>query len=133
MNNEIRKRLKWVQLYEQTQNAGLVCRKCGISKPTLRKWLKRYEEQGLDGLNDVSKRPHSSPNTKVDNQVESWILSLRKTRKLGARRIQNELHREHNCQLSLATIHKILTKNQVQPLVFQRKKKLSTIPKADSR
>lgn len=123
MNNEIRKRLKWVQLYEQTQKAGLVCRNCGISRPTLRKWLKRYEEHGLDGLNDVSKRPHNSPNTKVNAQIESWILSLRKTRKLGARRIQNELLREHNYHLSLATIHKILTKNQVKPLVIQRKKK----------
>ena len=47
---------------------------------------------------DASKRPHSSPNTKVDTQIESWILSLRKTRKLGAR-------------------------NQVKPLVIQRKKK----------
>lgn len=123
MNNEIRIRLKWVQLYEQIQNVGLVCRKCGISKPTLRKWLKRYEEHGLDGLNDASKRPHSSPNTKVNAQIESWILSLRKARKLGARRIQNELLREHNCHLSLATIHKTLTKNQVKPLVIQRKKK----------
>lgn len=75
------------------------------------------------GLSDASKRPHSSPNTKVDTQIESWILSLRKTRKLGARRIQNELLREHNCYLSLATIHKTLTKDQVKPLVIQRKKK----------
>jgi hypothetical protein len=51
------------------------------------------------------------------------ILSLRKTRKLGARRIQNELLREHNCHLSLAIIHKTLTKNQVKPLVIRRKEK----------
>ena len=123
MNKEIRKRLKWIQLYEETQNAGLVCLRCGISRPTLRKWLRRYEDQGLDGLNDVSKRPHNYPNTKVDNQVETWILAFRKKRKLGARRIQNELLREHNCHLSLATIHKVLTKNDVKPLVIQRKKK----------
>ncbi|RYY02637.1 MAG: helix-turn-helix domain-containing protein [Gammaproteobacteria bacterium] len=42
-----------------------MCRKCGISRPTLRNWLKRDEEQGLEGLNDVSKRPHSSRNTKI--------------------------------------------------------------------
>ena len=123
MNKEIKQRLTWIKLYEETQNAGLVCRRCGISRPTLRKWLKRYEESGLEGLKDVSKRPHSSPNTKISNEVESWMLSLRKKRKLGARRIQNELLREHNIQLSLASIHKVLTKNEVKPLVFQRKKK----------
>ena len=26
---EIRMRLGWVQLYEETQNAGYVCRRCG--------------------------------------------------------------------------------------------------------
>lgn len=122
MNKEIRQRLKWIELYEETKNAGLVCRRCGISRPTLRKWLKRYKENGLDGLQDVSKRPHTSPNAKINHQ-EEWILSLRKDRKLGARRIQNELLREHSVQLSLASIHKVLTRHDVKPIVFQRKKK----------
>jgi hypothetical protein len=29
-------RLGWVRLYEQVGHAGLVCRRCGISRPTLR-------------------------------------------------------------------------------------------------
>jgi|TARA_B100000953_G_C18018130_1_gene419871 transposase InsO family protein len=123
MNKEIKQRLKWIELYEETNNAGLVCRRCGISRPTLRKWYKRYKEKGLDGLQDVSRRPHNSPNTKIDNRIEEWNLSLRKDRKLGARRIQNELLREHNFNLSLASIHKVLTKHEVKPVVFQRKKK----------
>ncbi len=122
MDKEISKRLKWVQLYEETQNAGLVCRRCGISRPTLRKWVKRYEESGLKGLQEVSRRPHNSPNTKVDKETEAWIMALRK-RKHGARRIQNELLRTRNCSLALATIHKVLVKNDVKPLVIQRKKK----------
>ena len=36
MNKEIKQRLKWIELYEETNNAGLVCRRCGISRPTLR-------------------------------------------------------------------------------------------------
>jgi len=78
MNKEIRKRLKWVQLYEETQNAGLVCRRCGISRLTLRKWLKWYEQLGLDGLEEISRRPHIPPNTKA----KAWIMALRK-RNLG--------------------------------------------------
>ena len=122
MNKDIRKRLNWVKLYEETQNAGLVCRRCGISRPTLRKWLKRYEQLGLDGLKEVSRRPHTSPNTKVTNKSEAWIMALRK-RNFGARRIQNELLRTHSCSLSLGTIHKVLSRNDAKPIVVQRKKK----------
>ncbi|WP_158683987.1 helix-turn-helix domain-containing protein, partial [Pseudoalteromonas sp. T1lg10] len=41
MNREIQQRLTWIKLYEETNDAGLVCRRCGISRPTLRKWWKR--------------------------------------------------------------------------------------------
>ena len=123
MNDEVRKRLTWIKLYEDTQNAGLVCRRCDISRPTLRKWLKRYDEHGLKGLQGASKRPHSSPNLKVDPNLESLILELREQRKLGARRIQNELLRTEGIQLSLATIHKVLKRNNVKPIVIQRRKK----------
>ena len=33
----LRARLQWVQLYLRTGHAGLTCRRCGISRPTLRK------------------------------------------------------------------------------------------------
>jgi transposase-like protein len=108
-------RLEWVKLYLQTKNSEQVCLKCGISPPTLRKWVRRYEEGGEEALADQSRRLHSSPNRKVLQEQEKWILELRK-RRLGVRRIQNELRRLHKCKLSLATIHKVLTANKVAPL-----------------
>ncbi len=42
-DREILKRLKWVKMYKETGDFGLVCRRCGISRPTLRKWWKRYK------------------------------------------------------------------------------------------
>lgn len=123
MEPEIRQRLKWVQLYEKTSDAGLVCRRCGISRPTLRKWFRRYQENGLEGLKDQSRRPHTSPNSKVGSKEELLIIGLRNKRNLGARRIQNELNREYDLSLSLATIHKVLTKHSVKPIKRPRKKK----------
>ena len=64
----------------------------------------------IDGLQEQSRRPYNSPNAKVNDTEEALILSLRKERNLGARRIQNELNRENGLSLSLATIHKVLTK-----------------------
>lgn len=115
--------MKWVQLYEKTGDAGLVCRRCGISRPTLRKWSRRYAKDGLKGLSDQSRRPHNSPNRKVGQEEESWILGMRNKRNLGARRIQNELFREYELSLSLDTIHKVLTKHNVKPIKRPRKKK----------
>lgn len=87
MDREIQQRLQWVRLCQETGNAGLVCRRCGISRPTLRKWWKRFQQDGESGLVNRSRRPHHSPNTKVGQQEEQLILNLRKTRNLGARRI----------------------------------------------
>lgn len=110
MNREILQRLQWVKLYEQHGDAGLVCRRCGISRPTLRKWLKRYQESGISGLESQGRRPYHSPATKVGSKEESLILDLRHSRNLGARRIQSELLRHYEISLYLATIHKVLKK-----------------------
>ena len=96
MERIIKTRLAWVKLYKETGNAGLVCRRCGVSRPTLRKWVRRYKEHGIDGVADQSKKPKTSPHSKVTTNHEQLILDLREKRKLGARRIQNELSRLHN-------------------------------------
>jgi transposase InsO family protein len=121
MDREIKMRLLWVRHYHESGDAGFVCRRCGISRPTLRKWVKRYEKSGIEGLQSKSRRPKYSTQ-KINEQNESWIRELRQNRKLGTRRIQNELKRIHNCSLSLATIHKVLKKFDVKPLTRIRHK-----------
>ena len=43
MKDGVRKRLRWLRLHEELGDAGRVCLRCGISRPTLRKWLRWYE------------------------------------------------------------------------------------------
>ncbi|UAW63593.1 IS481 family transposase [Mycoavidus sp. HKI] len=116
MNAQIRCRLKWVKLYEELGDAGVVCRRCGISRPTLRKWVKRYQQEGEVGLDSMSRRPHHSPNRKVTQTDQDNILRMRGENK-GARRIQNELRLYEQKELSLRTIHKVLVAAKVNPLV----------------
>lgn len=118
---KVKMRLGWVQMYHQTSNAGLVCRRCGISRPTLRKWVLRYQELGLEGLVDQSRRPKTCEPKKVLAQQKQWILELRQKRKLGARRLQNEWERLYGLSLSTATIHKVLKQAQVKPLKKTRR------------
>ncbi|UCH81266.1 MAG: IS481 family transposase [Nitrospiraceae bacterium] len=123
MEKAIRARFTWIKLYEETGDAGFVCRRCGVSRPTLRKWWRRYQKDSIKGLQSQSRAPKKSPAAKVGQKETEWILTLRNNRKLGARRIQSELKRLHSFNLSLATIHKVLTVNGCKQLQKPRRKK----------
>jgi transposase InsO family protein len=116
----LKSRLNWVRLYAESGDAGLVCRRCGISRPTLRKWWRRYNALGEAGLRSKSRCPHSSPLRKITSHMEEWVLELRRKRKLGPRRIRAELLRLHDCRLSTASIWKILKRHEVKLLRRRR-------------
>lgn len=126
MDRKIKGRLTWVKHYQRFNNAGLTCRRFGLSRPTLRKWMKRFDEHGIEGLADRSRAPKHSPNLKRTAELENRILDLRATRNIGARRVQSELLWEDDIQLSLATIHKALTNAKAEPLKRPPKRRQCT-------
>jgi len=99
-------RLAWMQAYESTGSVTAVCTAFDISRPTFRKWYRRYQAQGVDGLEEPSRRPASSPNRKVFEREEQLILALRQQR-LGIQKIRAALQRQ-NISLSTDTILKVL-------------------------
>jgi len=123
--DEVRQRLKWIRMYQASGNAGLVCRRCGMSRPTLRKWWRRFQAQGTLGLESQSRRPHSYPGQKVTQDDRIVILQQRRLGQ-GARRIQSEMRLHHSRELALATIHKVLVKAKVPPLSKPRRPKVPT-------
>ncbi|MFV0644580.1 MAG: IS481 family transposase [Sphingomonadaceae bacterium] len=131
MGERQRARLGWVEQFQATKDAGLVCRRNGINRPTLRKWVQRYDALGVAGLVDQSRRPHSSPKTKVTDEHARLILEMRKDRKLGCKRISSELLRLHAISLSPPTVQKILNRNGQRFLPGQLKRRKS--PKRYSR
>lgn len=60
--------LKWVEMYEKLGIAGIVFRRCGISRPTLRKCLKCFKHEGLEGLKSISRKPNRFPQQKIDHE-----------------------------------------------------------------
>ena len=65
----------------------------GVSRQSLHAWLRRYEELGLDGLADRSRRPWSCPH-QMPEGVEVAVLELRRVHPYwGPRRIVYELGR----------------------------------------
>ena len=121
MDRDKRRRLSWVEAYRELQDAGAVCRRFGISRPTLRKWLRCYEAEGEAGLQSQSRRPHHSPSAKVGQAEEEMILGLRQQRRLGVKRLRHELRRLHGLTLSPATIHKVLVRHELNALPMRRR------------
>jgi len=74
-------------------------------------------------LQDQSKKPKTSPQKKIFDQQEKWILELRNEMNLGARRIQNELVYQHDFHVSLSTIQKVLKRHEVKPLIRPKRHK----------
>ena len=79
-------------------NISDLCRQAGVSRKTGYKWLARYDEAGVAGLEDMSRRPRKSP-LAVSDAVETLILQLRtahpnwgskKLAVLAARRLPKE-------------------------------------------
>lgn len=101
-------RLRWMELLQRTGNAAEVCAAFGISRPTLRKWSRRFEERGPAGLQEPTRAPASSPNRKVFAAEEALILSLRREKRLGVHRLRSELRHGHGLELSADTILKVL-------------------------
>lgn len=74
---QIELKTEFVQLADQpTANMSQLCRRYGISRPTGYKWLKRYRSEGIQGLQERSRRPRNSPNQTSD-QIEQLIVKAR--------------------------------------------------------
>ena len=72
---EIREEFCIKALSKETTVAAL-CREYGVSRKTGHKWLARYEEEGVRGLEDMSRRPKQTP-LAVSGDVVALIVELR--------------------------------------------------------
>jgi transposase InsO family protein len=69
-----------------------LCREFGISEKTGRKFKKRYERHGVDGLKDLSRRPHRSPR-QVRRDMVTEILAIRhRYPNWGPKKLKDRLH-----------------------------------------
>lgn len=86
--------------------------------------LRRYQEQGIDGLCDLSRRPHISPNaTHLDGVGK--ILYLRQNYHFGPGKIAMYLKRYHDVEVSQSGIWRILKRLDLNRLpASQRYKRL---------
>jgi len=104
-------------------NMSDLCMRFKITRRTGYKWLSRYLEEGLSGLEDKSRRPFNSPN-QTPLPIDQYVVGLRKNDpEWGSKKLHKIIlnHKEqgiyqHSTVPCKATITKILKRNGLVPI-----------------
>jgi len=96
----------------QEKSFSALCQEFGISRPTGCLWRKRYQEAGLAGIAEHSRRPRQSP-TRTTAELERCVVQMRQRYPdWGARKLQLLLARE-KVELTRSTIHRVLLRHDL--------------------
>ncbi len=96
----------------QEKTFTALCHEFGISRPTGYLWRKRYQEAGLAGIAERSRRPQRSP-ARSNPELEQRVVELRRRYPdWGARKLQVLLAREQ-VDLTRSTVHRILLRHDM--------------------
>jgi transposase len=101
----------------------------GVSRATAHKWLKRFREEGLEGLEDRSSAPHRRPRSLADRDVER-ILRARRRLKVGPHRLGPELGHPRSTVYGVLRRHRVsrlahLDRPTAAPVRFERERPAS--------
>lgn len=125
-------RLRFIARLRDGEGMTDVCHDFGISRKTGYKILKRYESEGLQALNDRSRRPERLA-MMTEKKVQDLIVGLKHKRPTwGAAKLLARLKRDHADVAfpSRTTVHAILDR---QGLVKHRAKRLRRSVKGTER
>jgi transposase len=117
-----------LRLVESARRLGIkpTARLFQTTVPTVRKWLRRFQQQGPRGLIERSRAPHHQPN-QTAIQIEQQVVALRQQRfTFGARRLIREfdLPLSHGALERIWRQHGLLHKRRRK---YQRKQHLAHI------
>ena len=117
-------RLLVVQDREEGMSISELAEIHGVSRKTIYKWLDRYQEQGVQGLRNLSRRPHHSPN-QVSAEVEAAIVEARQRWRWGPGKLRVKLCGQDSSQQwpAVSTIAAVL---KAKGLVVSRRRRART-------
>jgi transposase InsO family protein len=117
-------RLNAIQEHDEGESISVLAETLGVSRKTIYKWVERYEQQGVAGLSDLSRRPHQSPK-QVSEEVERAIVAARLRWRWGPRKLRVKLCQQDNDRQwpAVSTIAAVL---KAKGLVVSRKRRAHT-------
>ncbi|HEV2828268.1 MAG TPA: IS481 family transposase [Pyrinomonadaceae bacterium] len=99
---------------QEKANVRQLCRQFGISSATAYKWLHRFQAHGIQGLQELSRRPQRSP-ARTAEEIEKAVIAQRQQHPAwGARKLRARLLALGHTHLpSPSTITSILHRHQL--------------------
>jgi transposase InsO family protein len=97
---------------QKTQSLSALCDAYEISRPTGYLWLQRYQELGIQGIAERSRKPHRSPRRTASELEQQVVQVRRRYPDWGARKLRVLLARE-GVALPRNTIHRILLRHDL--------------------
>jgi transposase InsO family protein len=84
------------ELCEESQSISELSRRYGLSRKAIHRWKRRYEREGLKGLEEKSRRPHRSPGQAISHAWKEEVLAIKgRRRNWGTKKLVAELKRRH--------------------------------------
>jgi len=91
------------------QSISLTGRHFGITRKTLREWLKRLKRDGPSGLNEKSKAPKNTRQPTTSPELIMQVVKIRKQYPVWSKyKIRKILERDYGIKTSASTVGKIL-------------------------
>jgi transposase InsO family protein len=101
-----------VAAHRKEKNFQSLCAEFAISRPTGYRWLRRYQSEGVRGMEERSRRPHGSPE-RTPRGIEEQVLEWRRGHPdWGARKIRVLLGQQ-GVGLASSTIHRMLLRHDL--------------------
>jgi transposase InsO family protein len=120
--------LDWLR--KHGNNASLTARHFGIGRMTLYRWIRRFKQYGVMGLNDYSRKPKS-----IRKPVTSWnvvirIVQLRKQYPAWSKYKLKVLLEREGIKISASTVGRILKRRGlINQKVSRKRRKAALSPK----
>ena len=120
--NVIEQRTEFVLRALKTENFRQLCREFGIAAKTGYKWKQRFLERGINGMEERSRRPKSSPAGLEEGVVCDIVRLKEKHRSWGARKLRAIYARTHGEVPSESSFKRILERaGLVEPRRLKKK------------
>lgn len=94
--NRVEERIRFaIAVRREGKTVAEACRDFGISRPTGYKWLKRYDNEGVVGMEDRSSAPQSIPHKTSEHITELLVRAREQHPTWGPRKLRALLRRKH--------------------------------------
>lgn len=80
-------KMNFVERAAKGEPVAALCREFGVSRQTGHKWVRRFREQGFDGLEDRSRRPASAPLATAEDVVLGVLRERKRHPTWGPRKL----------------------------------------------